>query len=272
MERDDSVSKMRADLVGRDLSFVNQLFDSVILINLPSCPDRLDRMHEVLTQHGISYRVFPGVDGRNGDEFPADVWNRDAAVSNRFMPSQRQLRGGEVGCALSHLAVYEAIIEDGLASALILEDDVDVSCVADSILDALQSPPDGWEFLYLGVKNNRGLESWAFRFKRWFVYPIVRRFFHGSRAAKFDGMEMFRISPRSHGAGWFRAGIHHGFHGYAVTRQGAMKLLRYNKPVRLPADLVANELIVSGSLNAFLLGDDLFCQSASRYSTTGNPV
>lgn len=62
---------------------------------------------------GLKYEIVPGVDG---------------AVSDRAIPpplTHTETNGGVIGCWRSHLNAYRYIVESGVETALILEDDID---------------------------------------------------------------------------------------------------------------------------------------------------
>lgn len=246
--------------------------DETLVISLEDCEDRQIDVSKKLDRAGISFNFWPAVDGRNGRTFSKDVYDSDAAPSNRFMPTSRQLRGGEVGCALSHLTLYRHMIDSGMSACLVLEDDIDVMPISQETAGLVDNPPPDFDLLYLGVKNNHFLEPFLHSLKRKLFYPLKRKYASRHRVAKFTGAELGRIFPRRHHSGWLAAGAHHGTHAYIVSRSGAGKIYAANFPVKLPADLVLNELVVSGALRAYLSPEAVFRQCEDRYSTIDNPV
>lgn len=77
---------------------------------------------------GLNYEVIDAVDGR---EFSPEELNMHTANINYAY------RPGEIGCALSHLRVYEKLIADKLEMALVLEDDALLSAGLSSIMNAI---------------------------------------------------------------------------------------------------------------------------------------
>lgn len=252
-------------------SVLNKLFDEIYVISLADCLERREHIGSTLTRKGVKFTFINAVDGRS-KAFGDTEWNRLFSLSNRFMPTSRELKSAEVGCALSHNSIYKKMIQDNVSTALILEDDVDmtlpkvISDISDDILKV------EWDLLYFGVKNNRAVESNSFKLKRLLYYPIIRRFFRHKRSAMFNAKEIARIHPRQLNKSLMYAGCHHGTHAYAVTNAGAKKVLDFNYPVRLPSDLALNELIVRGQLTAFLLKENMFVPRPEAGSTIGNPV
>ena len=87
------------------------------VINLARSPARREHITAELHKAGLDYQIIEGVDGRVLDvDNPAMV--APSLLTSYLFP------GGVAGCALSHQLVYQAILENGLDYALVLEDDV----------------------------------------------------------------------------------------------------------------------------------------------------
>ncbi|MGB3298915.1 MAG: glycosyltransferase family 25 protein [Phormidesmis sp.] len=252
-------------------SLINELFERVFVISLQDSTDRRQYVSSLLQHHGVDFEFFNATDGRAPNRVDKDSWVPGVSKSNRFMPSQRDLRSAEVGCALSHVRIYEKIIQDKIESALILEDDIDL--VESSVWVLSEATKlSKWDLIYFGVRNNHLPESLAFKVKRHLYYSVMRYLRPSLRSSQFSATELSRIFPRIVSRGLLRAGCHHGAHAYAVTRNCAAKLIEENFPVRLPADLVLNELIVQGKLESYMFTTDLFTPRPEAGSTIGNPI
>ncbi|PKP71893.1 MAG: hypothetical protein CVT82_00570 [Alphaproteobacteria bacterium HGW-Alphaproteobacteria-4] len=73
-----------------------------------------------LDDMGIRYRLWIGFDGRHG--LPAEL----ESLVDRYGAERelgRPLGNGEIACALSHRAIYAEIAREGLAWAIVLEED-----------------------------------------------------------------------------------------------------------------------------------------------------
>ncbi len=106
------------------------------VINLRSETGRRDRMKEILAAQGVSPTFFEAVDGRKMARAELDA-HVDAPLLAREYGA---LSNGEIGCALSHLAIYRDIVARNHRAAVILEDDV---CVADDFGRLLNSGFEG---------------------------------------------------------------------------------------------------------------------------------
>ena len=84
--------------------FVNTYFpNAVYVINLKSRPDKMEKVNSLLKSRGIRYERFEGI---LGDK------------------SYGKLTKGEIGCALSHLALMKNALKKDLDWILIFEDDI----------------------------------------------------------------------------------------------------------------------------------------------------
>ncbi|KAI1504872.1 glycosyltransferase family 25 protein [Biscogniauxia marginata] len=90
-------------------------FEKIFVINLPARTDRRDAMS---LAGAVSNLSFTWVSGLTGDQVPAIAVSANGAASGLRSPGAR-------GSWRSHMNAVEAVIEQDLGSALIMEDDVD---------------------------------------------------------------------------------------------------------------------------------------------------
>ena len=255
----------------KNISSINELFDRIFVISLQDSVDRRHYISSLLQRHDIDFEFFTATDGRNLNHLDQDSWIPGISELNRFMPSPRELRAAEIGCALSHVRIYEKMIQDEIESALVLEDDIDLVEGSAWVL-AKAAKLVKWDLIYFGVKNNHLPEPLGFKLKRYLYYPGMRFLYPHLRSSQFSAAELSRIFPRRMSRELLRAGCHHGTHAYAVTRNGAARIIERNFPVQLPADLALNELIVQGKLESYMFTADLFTPRPEAGSTVGNPI
>lgn len=102
-------------------------FSKIVLINLPSRPDRLMQSSIELQRHRIPYEVVDGIKNENGQKGICDTL----------------------------LSLFEDAINKGYKNLLVLEDDVKVVVAPEEferVMDiALVELPTTWEMLYLGA-------------------------------------------------------------------------------------------------------------------------
>ncbi|KAL8356257.1 hypothetical protein RB601_001527 [Gaeumannomyces tritici] len=89
-------------------------FDKVFAINRPSRSDRRDSLSLAAALTGVRLSYSDGIDG--------------SEVEERVLPADsegKRIRKGNVGSWRAHMNVLRTIVEEGLETALILEDDID---------------------------------------------------------------------------------------------------------------------------------------------------
>jgi GR25 family glycosyltransferase involved in LPS biosynthesis len=173
----------------------------VYLVNLQRRKDRLDRFKTAHPNIKSKVYVSPAVDGRTLTLSPKLV---ECFRNNDF-----KWKKAVMGCALSHLALWEKLANDPLSSSyLILEDDVRLEhdwltkwhTIAKSI-------PPGTDVIYLGgvlPPNKAGLPH--------FTEPVNQHFARVAMNSIFGG------GPRRY--------FHFCNYSYILTQRGAQKLVK----------------------------------------------
>lgn len=93
----------------------------IFYINLDKDVKRRDSMERQLCILGLDYTRITGVDGRHICESELGEFY---SGSRALRYQSRHLSRAEIGCALSHISVYQKVVNEGISCALILEDDV----------------------------------------------------------------------------------------------------------------------------------------------------
>jgi glycosyl transferase family 25 len=173
----------------------------IFVINLERNQERRVFMTRYLASIGLDARVFPATDGRTLDliELERAGVYIDSIARERF---SRSLSPAEIGCALSHLRLYQTLIDEGVGEAVVLEDDAMLSHDFPAQLATLRGelPPD-WDLVQLFCSCRDGDR----------VGPHVIRFLSRS------------CMPAASA-------------GYLLRLSGAIKLVREGYPVRYPSD------------------------------------
>ena len=94
---------------------------TAFLINLDRHPDRLAAAQTRLAQAGVHAERVAAVDG-----YALSPAERRAAVArfHALLARGRLYTPGQIGCALSHHAIYRRMIAESIPAALVFEDDV----------------------------------------------------------------------------------------------------------------------------------------------------
>jgi glycosyl transferase family 25 len=125
------------------------------LINLEGSDDRLTAARAHLGAVGLTFQRVPAFDGRKLrlSEFP----DYDAAAAYAYMG--RPLRGGEIGCYLSHLDCARRFLATGRPIGLVMEDDIRLMPAAAKVLPQivawLGTQPDDWDMVNLGPSKHK---------------------------------------------------------------------------------------------------------------------
>ena len=174
------------------------------VVNLAAATQRREAMGQLLAQHGIAPRWFDAVDGRvMSDDEIAKHFAADLAAQV-YGPMSR----AEIGCALSHLSIYRLMVEQGIASAVILEDDVDLAPDFATLLDERA----GLSSLFSGAE------------------PAMVQLTHVRRGHRFGARRIGHYAiVRPHGGVWLTS-------GYFITLAAAKRILAGAHPVRTVAD------------------------------------
>lgn len=175
----------------------------IYVVNLPAAVRRRERMQTHLAELGLpDSRIFPGVLGSAlSEQALAELYDDAGARA----ASGRAFTRGEVGCALSHLAIYREMRRLKQPFSLVFEDD----CKIHPDLPALLPAIGRW----LAVDTPRVL----------LLSPL--RGYLGRGAVPLDAHHRL---VRIHRA-W-------GTYGYCLNQAAARALLEVNTPVILTAD------------------------------------
>jgi len=128
--------------------------ENVFVISLPRRPSKLKHALSELHEQGISATIVDAIDG------DAVLCREDLErIGVRTIPGYSghanhkiDLTTGEVGCFMSHYTIWHHMVERGIESALILEDDFDfqedfAARLGDRLREAAQ---EDWNLMYVG--------------------------------------------------------------------------------------------------------------------------
>ena len=167
------------------------------VVSLAGSADRRRLMAGQLDQPGFPAWEF--LDAVEGRKLAADELSRrydDESARRRY---GKALSPGHVGCALSHLDAYRRIVDEGLAAALILEDDALIGEHALQVLDRLLArlDPNQPKLILLShAKYYRPFGGWRLDRERK-VYPIhMARGTHAYLVTRAAARQMLAAMPR----------------------------------------------------------------------------
>ena len=197
------------------------------VINLKRSTERRKLMCEHLDKYGVDYEIFEATDGRAlTAEEEQKVGTSDQVIlemagGRKFMVKDK-MSPAEIGCALSHLRLYQHILDQGLEQVVILEDDEvlnDDSFLALNNLNVITEPWDVVHFSAVsGIKNLPCSRKYYFDKKRGMYFSRT-----GMHNATLDAI-------------FNRRRICFGAVFYVVTPRACEVLLEKGYPVRLVSD------------------------------------
>ncbi|HEY6099854.1 MAG TPA: glycosyltransferase family 25 protein [Anaeromyxobacter sp.] len=236
--------------------FLNGWAERIFVVSLARAAERRARVRERLA--GLDFRFRDAVDKLDLDRARL---LRDGIYDESRTPRAFRHRSdmplGHVGCSLSHRAIYEEVVRNGWRRAVVLEDDVvPEEGALDLLPRALGQLPEGWELCYLGYLGNETVTPRA-RLKRAF-YVALAPF----GLVRWRPGEALRLLPRPYSPNLRRAGRHLCTHAYAVTLDGARKLLAAQTPVAFNADQLLAFLVLRGRIEAYATHPVFFDQES----------
>ena len=126
--------------------------DNVYLINMDKDTKKLDKVTKECKKFNINFERFCGVNPLKLSEQELDKY-----VSKTC---QNICPNGLVGCAISHMKIYEDALKNNYKNILVLEDDVHFTDTFNEyIINALEEIPNDYDILYLGYKDLYSCEA-----------------------------------------------------------------------------------------------------------------
>jgi GR25 family glycosyltransferase involved in LPS biosynthesis len=128
---------------------INEYFDKIYLLNLRKRKDRLEKSKEKLNSLNIKFDVFHGVDG----VILNHIWKK---IDNSYFSNPNYL-----GCAISHLSIYQDAINECHEKILIIEDD---NLINKNINSLFVDIPNWNDLFYLGyIPLSDDCSMWDYR-------------------------------------------------------------------------------------------------------------
>jgi glycosyl transferase, family 25 len=245
---------------------LQQYFDKIFILSVPRFANRHKTVAEKLA--GLQYDFFWGTDKLELDLKKAKQDGvYDEKKTKQLQRQGKPLNPGELACSLSHRMVYEEIVKHNWTKVLILEDDVvPLHDNLTVIINTLNELPADWELLYLGYLKNETITP-ALRRKQFF-YKLLSAL----GLMKWSFIMVSNMLPRKYSTHLKKAGFHDCTHAYAVTLNGAKKLLDAQTPVVYRADDALSHTILQGKLKAFVTEPKFFDQEMFHNTAASSEI
>lgn len=209
------------------------------VINLPRSPERCVACTQHLEQLNLNYEVFPATDGFNLSEQELHACDLSPTHTlslglGRKVIMDNPLAKGEIGCALSHLRVYQHILQQNLPYACVIEDDCLVKpsfkTALESIasLESLTNFKHSWDLICFA--QNSSVRNW----------PWAPKVF-------LDKSHECYLQPVGLPHPWLNALFNtrrlvYGTFLYVISAKACQRLLKLGYPVRFPSDILTGHI------------------------------
>lgn len=233
---------------------LQQYFDKILVISVPRFKERHAHVQQQL--QGLPFEFFMGTDKLQMDMEKINAAGMyDEKLARHLSRHGKAMSEGEIACSLSHLGVYKMMVENNWQRILIFEDDVapDLDNLH-LIPDTLNELPGDWEFVYFGYLKHENVTT-ALLLKQFF-YKI----FSALGLMKWSYKMVSNLLPTHYSAHVKKAGFHDCLHAYAISLEGARKLIAAQTPVVYRADDLAGALIMKGTIKGFVTEPKFFNQ------------
>ena len=191
----------------------------IFVINLKSSEDRRNSITRQMERLRLSYEIYPAVDGR---EISDETLEKIHSAGFYFKKSYgRNMERGEAGAALSHLRLYNKIVQEKIDCAIILEDDAEFDARLRHIAERkenLKKVLKNYDLILLGFCRND------------LIYK------KNAECSFWNRIKVDDIITVGAPVYWYWSAI-----GYLLTFEGAKKLLTQGEYPKMQADfLTAN--------------------------------
>lgn len=233
---------------------LQEYFDKILVISVPRFKERHTHVQQKL--QGLPFEFFMGTDKlqMNMAEINA-AGMYDEKMARHLSRHGKAMSEGEIACSLSHMGVYKIMVENNWQRILIFEDDVapDLDTLH-LIPNTLNELPAHWELVYFGYLKHENVT----------LGLLVKQFFYKIFSAlglmKWSYKMVCNLLPKPHSTHLKKAGFHDCLHAYALTLEGAKKLIEAQTPIVYRADDLAGALIMKGTIKGFVTEPKFFHQ------------
>lgn len=209
-------------------------FPPIYVINLEKSADRRGEMTARLDPLKMPYRFFKAV---NGYELPDHLPDYDGLKRRLFFG--KDMTKGEIGCLLSHRAVYQHMADNNIPAAIIMEDDVFIAPSFPQIIREILAAPLSWDLV------------------RFLAYDKVQQIGRDVYTLPSKPHALARIPTTSGGA-----------YCYLLNLKAARRLLSLMQTNAMPVDILHGYVWRTG-LETFLLRPSPVSADLGNVSTIG---
>lgn len=203
------------------------------VISLKNQEARRKNICSILEQHKVDFELFDATYGKDMTPEEQSLCSNESQTilnlkGNRKVLIEDELSLSEKGCAMSHLRLYQHIIDQNLDYAVIMEDDVIPNDYAFEAINNLDAIKEHWDVINFssdfGIRSLPGARKYCYKEDKSFYFQRL-----GMRNDTLDAIFNLR-----------RFIIYAAC--YVITKDACKKLVELGYPVRLPADYLLGML------------------------------
>ena len=209
------------------------------IINLPKSSERREACIKTCQEAELEPEVFEATNGREVmahlDEHP-EIKSKLAIADEvkislplgRSVVMGDKLSPAEVGCAFSHLRLYQEILDRNLDYALVLEDDALLKPDFAAVLAEVIKHSDKWDLVQFAHLNG------------------IRSFFWSKPIKLTSEFSMFPEGMRGLNPIFNRRRMSFLLSCFLINRKACQRLIDLGYPVRMPADYLTGLIAYNG--------------------------
>lgn len=240
-------------------NLLNNFFDKIYVLTIPAALERQKEFARVM--NGLKFTFFNGVEQRSLDiKKLRETGEYDEKKAKKNQRYEKSMTSGELACAIGHRNIYQDIISNNINRALIFEDDAfPLRENVQFIPDMFSTIPKDWNIIFFDYDKNE---------KR---VPLKRTVYHVQHFLgflKWDHTVIKNLFPREVNKHWKTSGHHDFADAYALTYDGARKLLEMQTPVSYVADNLLAIAATKERIKGYVSVPKLFAQrSAGKFKS-----
>ena len=239
-----------------NFQYLNKYYDKIFVLSVEAAAERRALFAERFK--GLDYTFFYGADKNKFtvDELKAKGFFSEE-LTRKHHRFNKTMRAGEIACSWSHKMMYEEMLANNYKRILIFEDDAvpDVQ-MTNAIPDILNEIPADCELLMWGWNKNgrNGVKSDLKKF----VYHIQ----HFVGRLKWDHNTISNLNAKPFSKHLKKAGFHDYTYAYAVSFEGAKKLMAMQTPIQYIADNLLAHAATKKIVTAYITSPAVFLHDA----------
>lgn len=213
------------------------------IISLNSATSKIN----YLKKNNINVKLFAGIDGKRVSD----------TVINEYFYKYKHLPKGTIGCALSHMKLWELAIKNNNDMTLVFEEDIVLSenFNYNYLQKCIKNTPDDFDILYLGSPT--GYDP-VFPFYDIMSLLYIKSFYKPNEKIN-DYVEKIYFPL--------------GSHAYIISLKGAKKLIKlFKKKTDDAIDVYITKLAMENKIKTYIISRELGYQTSGHNTSDSTNI